>query len=1075
MHGRAILGGVLMVIAHGGLAAVASVGGTVGIAQSAESAASRVYVAAMELNGTSDAAASENSATPTPGAVETQGAGMSGGVAAAPPGTQVYRNDLPAGVDLVIHKPGSNRWMAEDLTLASGASTATYYSLRVGGLNQGGGLTFDVHTALWNGDPCDSGSLVIPGTQSNFLGIPNNQHAFDLEATLSPTIAVPGRVWLVASFSTTDSGWVSAGPAEVGATSYIWSENGVNSPQSSCGFFKFLPGCYQGSGFWASMNCNVPGDPMGACCNGITCTQTTQSGCAAGVWHGAFTTCQPNVCLAGTCCAGLNFSQCGEETQDQCACGLFNGGDTCSVEGCGPTFGAYENSFATGYYDTIATNTKMADDLKLGSGAICRLAGYEILAAGESTGPPGTFAMHVELWSNNDRGTSAESDDIPGALIPGTQFDFRNVPADGFTQRLVGGPFADIQLSQKVWMVMTTNSNKAGPIPAGPATTGLSADRFAVFNAPGYAGVWSLWDYGGFYPTGCPFNANDPSTFTCTPAGSFRIQVWCQGNPPTGACCNDMAGTCIDGARQAECNGRWAEGVGCDPDPFDPPCGVSSCCYATQILRPPNPATILCQDVTPGECDVLGQEIGSSLARGKFCSPGAAGCPTLTCLGRTGDCFTAHTGKGCEDAYCCDKVCDPVTGDHWCCDTEWDQTCATAAAAKCDRPTQNDNCADAQAISGAGTFGFDNSTATTDGPIHLACGTLGGDEQITKDVWFCWTSSCINEVLVGTCGETTVDTKVAVYDGCTCPPTDARLLDCDDDRCGGVQSMAVFNAAAGHSYLIRVGSYPGKPGGAGAIKINCGPPTNPACTGATGNCCAANTGGACNDAMCCNTVCACDPFCCATEWDGSCATTGFDGNQCGAGTLCTELCSPTCPAGAVNWLDPVSGVVDARRPYPSNDSTATEGIKLLTVQAPAGSNKVECWRLCETAVDGTPNGVDRVTNLGGGQYSITLKRPITAGAATTLTYLGGGAMATFFSHPGNVNADSASAPADILDLIDNLNGVKQLPFGMYSGDIDRSGLIAPADILEEIDLLNGAGQFRVWNGTSKPVTAGICP
>jgi hypothetical protein len=46
---------------------------------------------------------------------------------------------------------------------------------------------------------------------------------------------------------------------------------------------------------------------------------------------------------------------------------------------------------------------------------------------------------------------------------------------------------------------------------------------------------------------------------------------------------------------------------------------------------------------------------------------------------------------------------------------------------------------------------------------------------------------------------------------------------------------------------------------------------------------------------------------------------------------------------------------------------------------------------------------------------------------------------------------------------------------IWQCDIDRSDLCAPADILEEIDLLNGAGQFSVWNGTTKPVTAGICP
>jgi hypothetical protein len=84
-------------------------------------------------------------------------------------------------------------------------------------------------------------------------------------------------------------------------------------------------------------------------------------------------------------------------------------------------------------------------------------------------------------------------------------------------------------------------------------------------------------------------------------------------------------------------------------------------------------------------------------------------------------------------------------------------------------------------------------------------------------------------------------------------------------------------------------------------------------------------------------------------------------------------------------------------------------------------------------------------------------------------------MGTFISHPSNVNSDSAAAPSDILDLIDSLNGVRVPPLNIWQCDIDRSTVCAPADIIGEIDLLNGANGFRVWNGSSKPATAGICP
>jgi hypothetical protein len=75
------------------------------------------------------------------------------------------------------------------------------------------------------------------------------------------------------------------------------------------------------------------------------------------------------------------------------------------------------------------------------------------------------------------------------------------------------------------------------------------------------------------------------------------------------------------------------------------------------------------------------------------------------------------------------------------------------------------------------------------------------------------------------------------------------------------------------------------------------------------------------------------------------------------------------------------------------------------------------------------------------------------------------------SLPADANSDRTSAPVDILDIIDNLNGVLVPPLADHQCDIDRSALCAPADILSEIDLLNGASGFLVWNGKTLPV----CP
>jgi hypothetical protein len=184
-----------------------------------------------------------------------------------------------------------------------------------------------------------------------------------------------------------------------------------------------------------------------------------------------------------------------------------------------------------------------------------------------------------------------------------------------------------------------------------------------------------------------------------------------------------------------------------------------------------------------------------------------------------------------------------------------------------------------------------------------------------------------------------------------------------------------------------------------------------------------------------------------------------------------------CRAGEVHFVSPPDGVVDARRPHSPNDRLALAGIQTFIATGPTNA-PANCWTLCETRGTPTANDITEVVETPMGTYTITLNRPITPGAVTTMTYtdLAGHATTGYFtSHPANVNGDSIAGPLDILDLIDALNGIRALPWGEYGGDLDRSGLVAPADILEEIDLLNGAGAYAVWYGTSRPEATGVCP
>lgn len=200
----------------------------------------------------------------------------------------------------------------------------------------------------------------------------------------------------------------------------------------------------------------------------------------------------------------------------------------------------------------------------------------------------------------------------------------------------------------------------------------------------------------------------------------------------------------------------------------------------------------------------------------------------------------------------------------------------------------NDLCVNASEIEGPVEVSYDLTMSTTDGPAHAACSNQGAD-QIDNDVWYCWTADCDGVAIAHTCELTDVDTRIAIYQGCECPPSDARLLTCADDGCG-VQTRAAFNVVAGASYLVRLGMFPPTDAGPGSIEIRCGFAACPS----EGSCDAGRDAPGCADANCCNTVCAVDSMCCEEVWDDWCASEaaglcngGF--STCATGDSCTAV------------------------------------------------------------------------------------------------------------------------------------------------------------------------------------------
>ena len=142
----------------------------------------------------------------------------------------------------------------------------------------------------------------------------------------------------------------------------------------------------------------------------------------------------------------------------------------------------------------------------------------------------------------------------------------------------------------------------------------------------------------------------------------------------------------------------------------------------------------------------------------------------------------------------------------------------------------SDDCATAEVITGTGSFAFDNTSATTsaEGQLNFAC-SFYSSTAIANDVWFAWTAPATGRVTVTDCGQSFLDSKLAVYDvaalGGSCPPvfSTSLALACNDDvGYGHVEARVSFDVTLNSVYLIQLGTHPGVPpaaGGAGTFTI----------------------------------------------------------------------------------------------------------------------------------------------------------------------------------------------------------------------------------------------------------------
>jgi hypothetical protein len=133
----------------------------------------------------------------------------------------------------------------------------------------------------------------------------------------------------------------------------------------------------------------------------------------------------------------------------------------------------------------------------------------------------------------------------------------------------------------------------------------------------------------------------------------------------------------------------------------------------------------------------------------------------------------------------------------------------------------SDTCATPSAISGAGPFLFDTTTATTgaEGQTAGLCSFTGGP-GIEHDVWFSWIAPTTGHATLSLCGLTSVNAKAAVYAGAGCGT--AAIQGCADDTCAS-QPQLEFLAFDSHVYLIQIGSAPGSSSGSGSFALTVAP------------------------------------------------------------------------------------------------------------------------------------------------------------------------------------------------------------------------------------------------------------
>lgn len=485
---------------------------------------------------------------------------------------------------------------------------------------------------------------------------------------------------------------------------------------------------------------------------------------------------------------------------------------------------------------------------------------------------------------------------------------------------------------------------------------------------------------------------------------------------------SDQIGSDIWYHHTATCTGSLTVDL-CDAG-FDTKVAVYEGCGACPTTRP-----VACNDDTD-QCGPFGQGSRVSIP----VTQGA--CFTVRLGGFLADQGTGIIRATCQTGACCvDGVCLADETEPSCVDAggTWtaNSNCATFECPP--PPPENDECADGtEVFTDVPLVG--STEASTGTPDDSSCSSTDG-----LDVWHHWTATCDGRVTIDLC-DSLFDTTLAVFDACE----GGAELACNDDSCSPSNARVTIVASMGTTYFLRVA---GSANSTGTYTLHVSD-----CSDPQGACCEPD-----------------GPFRCVPTTELTCIE--FNGSFLGPDTVCLgdlnqngrdDACE-VCDAPVVVSADPPNCAIDARYPSLSDDALIRTGWDQIALTLDCEPGPLTPEDIALSAVPAGP-ALPAVTavNVTGSDVVIDLSEPIPT-QAWICVGIAGGDMSYCIAHlPGDTGGDGVAAAGDILDLIDDLNGVLEPALSMWQCDVDRSGACQPPDILGVIDLLNGAGAFEPW-------------